>query len=665
MKEKKEFIFLFHEPLNFYFRVGTSPENVEEFYQHSLSEENIKKLSQAGVRSQRLHFYKGFGMKFEKKSFQETVEKANLLRKYKMKVSVYIGGTISKETFPVEVPEVEKWWMKDQAGNPITYGHFELHRVYPCLNSEEYFNYLKQILEFAVKEVKAEEIFFDNQVLKQEPASCHCHHCRRAFTLFLKQKYSRTEFYQRYGHPYVERIEPPFWTSVNPPGKVRIISNPALQDWVDFRCQTTANFFKKATTFIKNLNPQIAVGYNIKGIMGCNRAFDAGIDHNRLKGTMDFIVVDQGERLERREEGNIVSEIRSYKMGRSLNWGVSPGHRERTLNIIQYMVFNPHPYLKGFGYLWGIDECKIQPDPIYYPFFKKYQEKYFFKTESLKEIAIWRTYASLAYNCELPHLSTLLFEQFLIENNYLFDIIFDTNLEEIFKYQVIILANQECLTEKQIDYLLNFVQRGGGLIFTEFTGVYNGWRRERKQSLFELFFKEKFLERHNWFSTELPSLRDFPVEEKKANFGKGKVFYLREIVPKILPQIPSTSNVIYPSSYWYPPLNSANLKKALAWTTPRPFTLQVNSSPGLVIEFLKKQRKSLYLLHLINTRKDAEKRKMKNIRVKLNYLQLKEITFLSPFEKEEKRIPFKKRGNETTFTIPQLKTYGLAVLKTA
>ena len=48
---------------------------------------------------QRLKFFKGVGLTLEKKSIQETIEAARIMRKHNLMVSVYVGGTIFTHYF--------------------------------------------------------------------------------------------------------------------------------------------------------------------------------------------------------------------------------------------------------------------------------------------------------------------------------------------------------------------------------------------------------------------------------------------------------------------------------------------------------------------------------------------------------------------------------------
>ncbi len=61
----------------------------------------------------------------------------------------------------------------------------------------------------------------------------------------------------------------------------------------------------------------------------------------------------------------------------------------------------------------------------------------------------------MAYNNDRPYQSTFLFEQSLIQVKS-FDVIFDAQLKNIDRYKVLVLANQECLTNEQQELVRSF-----------------------------------------------------------------------------------------------------------------------------------------------------------------------------------------------------------------
>lgn len=345
-----------HEPLMFLRRRGGLDVQAEQDYLRYHTEENVQRIASTGLEMSRLlHFYKGFGLAAESAEMARTVELARLFHQHGMKVAVYIGGTMFRDTFFVETPEARQWVRVDQSGQPVTYGEHQTARYFACLNQPGYVEYLKRVLRKAVVEVKTDRIFFDNFTLYSEPDSCHNEACKREFRRWLERKYDTRARTERFGFADMSAIEPPLWNGYNQPSTLGAIDDPLLQEWVDFRCWTITHYYRQLYDYIKSLNPAVSVGINIKGVMGRNRAFHDGIDHTRLAEIGDWFELDPGFAAGISRSGALVSEIRSYKLGQAL---ATPFdfEAETPLRIAEYMAFNFQKETPGFGWNGGFRE---------------------------------------------------------------------------------------------------------------------------------------------------------------------------------------------------------------------------------------------------------------------------------------------------------------------
>ena len=654
----EEIVWPKNEPLMFERRRGRCPTNVEELYEKAHSEENIKKMAKVGIDLlPRVHYYKGFGFETEREEIEKTRKLVELCHKYGIRIGVYIGGTIFIETFFLEKPEAKDWIQRDQDGNPVTYSGYGTYRYLPCYNSEEYLEYLKKVIKYAIEELKVDSIFFDNPGIgKPEPQSCHCPRCVKKFREFLREKYDDETLKKRLGFTVLEGVFPPRYDVFNQPWTMKRIDDPLRQEWIDFRCQVKADFYRKLYRYIKELNPSVSVSLNIKGIYGKNRAFREAIDHPRFVGACDSIVMDSGVSAGLTEDGVLVSEIRSFKAARTLNLTVdSPPGRGGKVEWAVAMAFNRHYYgdFSSFAY---------HPDPEtlhYYDFFKEHEDLYV-DTENIADVAILRSFASMAYNNFDTHLSTILFEQTLIQSKIPFDIIFDENLKDLSKYSVLVLANQESLSDAQLERIQNFVKKGGGLIATESTSLYDEWRRKRPQyGLADLFGFRKPEEAHKTMN----------------HYGDGRVVYIPKIVPSrrvpsrqwtptiILETVEQSGYVTIQPDQWRLPENWSELVEAVEWAGKNNLSLKVHAPLTVVAEILKKEKKNQIILHLINF---DDKHLLKEVYVDLKVpaeKNVKEIRVLSPDVKETESLEYIKNGDKISFIVPELKVYDLILIQ--
>ncbi len=104
--------------------------------------------------------------------------------------------------------------------------------------------------------------------------------------------------------------------------------------------------------------------------------------------------------------------------------------------------------------------------------------EYFKETETIADVAILRSYASIAHSTGETRYSTILFEQTLIQRQIPFDIIFNNQLKDLSKYSVLVLADQESLSDEQTSLIRDYVNRGGGLVATGNTSLFTEWRRQ-------------------------------------------------------------------------------------------------------------------------------------------------------------------------------------------
>src|SRR5262249_59767884 len=92
------------------------------------------------------------------------------------------------------------------------------------------------------------------------------------------------------------------------------------------------------------------------------------------------------------------------------------------------------------------------------------------------DVAVLRSFASVEFNPAEGLVGATLFEQSLIQARVPFDIILHGHLADLGSYKVLVLANQDALSDAQLDRIRSFVQSGGGLVATGASSVHNQWR---------------------------------------------------------------------------------------------------------------------------------------------------------------------------------------------
>ncbi len=646
-----------HEPLLFYLRRGRRAEDWPQTYERQHDPDNIRRMAEAGVRSGRLHFYKGLGLSLEMPEIEKSRRMADLMHQLGMKVSVYVAGTMFIESLYRELPEAEQWEQRDQDNIPVPYSDTQTYRHFACPNEPAYRAYMKKVLDIAIDRIKTDEIFFDNVFLQAEPKSCRCPRCTKAFTEFLARKYPAGQAATlRFGYPDASFVKVNKWYYFNRPESLQTIDDPVLQEWTAFRAESLARACADFHDYIKAKNPKIAVGFNLKGIYGTNRIWRNAVYHPLFRGKIDFSCFDVGgmnARLDAKT-GAMVSEIRSYKLARTVGFAYQEGGGP--LDFAVHMAFNSQKLVPGFGYAGGPSaegaERLFTPEA---EFFREYNERYYTDTASVADVAVLRTWPSMAYSIVGTLVPTILVEQVLIQHKVPFDIISDGEIDKISRYGAVVLAGQECLSKKWVDRLTEYVRGGGSLIFTGNTADYNEFRETRAVNPL------------------------FTLAESAGAAGKGKVIYIPRVgnVPAGRGSRRGSSVAGDETDLEGPRLAAGGMFPATSWTLPSnheeifrtvsgslPHGLSVTSSAPLttVMELVKHPKSGATIAHFVNfdrvrpvppfevrVRKPADR-------------SVKSVTLLSPDYDDPMVLMRTEDGGYIRFTVPGLNLYAMIVI---
>jgi len=630
-------------------RRGGSPVTMEEDYMRGDSEEAMRKLKEMGVTLVILHFYKGFGLEAEKDHMDQARRTAELVHKYGMRVGVYVGSTIAYETFLIEKPEAEKWFVPDFLGRPVFYADQTFRkRVY--FMHPEYREYMKRVLTIAEKEFHADLIHFDNTSMQAEPAIFQHPMAIEDFRKFLKAKYTPEQLKQRLGFSETRYILPPKYE--RPLGA---INDPLFQEWADFRCAQLAAYYAELEALLRSLNPEVAVESNPhSGISGRNTIWEQGVDYPRLLAHMDAVWTEEGDPAGVTADGILVSRIRTFKMASILNntlFVANGGKNGNTLQLAESMAFNRQCLGDFGGTLAGYDLPRDQQE--YINFYRRNFEHYK-DVDNIADVAVLHSFASMGYNNDRPAVSTMLFEQALIQAKVPFDLIFDDNLKDLSKYRVLVLADQECLNDEKLDLIRKFVSRGGGLVASDLSTLFTEWRLRRPTfGLQDLFHAAPpKLGRRGEVEFTVTS----PV---RSQFGKGRVVYIPEVRPSIL----KPTGARMTSQYWKLPENWKELIDSVRWAAG-PLSLEVKAPLTVVAEPMERKAAGEMLVHLVNYGR-ANTPSVSNIEVDLRLPQGKKVSkvkVLSPDGGIEREVSFTEREGRVRFVVPRLDTYTLAVV---
>jgi hypothetical protein len=624
--------------------------DVAQNWKEERTEASVRALKEAGVNLVITNLHKGFGLQTEAGEIEATRLYTRLAHEFGIRVGGYVGGTLMYETLFEEEPGAREWVQRDEYGHPSYYFGDQTFRYVACHNNPDYHAFLEKVLRLGIEDLKLDLIHFDYFAWPAEPRSCHCQYCRQGFQRFLNSRYANpTRALKRFGFSRIKGIVPPPYNDVQAgPLPFRDVHNPVMQEWAMFRAASLATRFAEFEQFIHRLNPEVALEGNPNLNFARNLGFTQGVDVAQLLEHGD-IVWSEGHNDARFTEGRIVSRVRAFKsvrvMGKSLfvytggRYAAKPPASPPELLLAEAMAFNG----ANLGMVGDLsrDGVNLTPAAHRYVRFFLQRAKDLTETDSAAEVAVLRSFPAIEFNPAACNVSTILFEQTLLQSQTPFDIVFNRHLAKLGRYKVLVLANQDALSDAELVAIQRFVADGGGLVATGETSLRNEWRQRRERyGLRDLF------------GFDLP-----PGRAVRRVSGKGRVAFLPAIEPSIAPPV-AQGAYDFDNKYWAAPRNASELVEAVRWASGG-LSIEVQAPVSVATELVHLRRKTQMLLHLINFDVSNTASPL-SVRFRApSGSSIGEIGWESPDE-DGTVTPLVKNGPaEANITISKLRIYGL------
>ena len=642
-----------HEPYLFIMRRGGQSLNAREIFDYQQSEEAIRLLKDQGVEVFHTHLYKGFGMVAEKPEMEDTVRVAGIVHRLQMKIDTYIQwGSLMYETFFAEEPRAERWIQRDALGQPLMleYGYQQSFRYLPCFSNQEYIDYLKKVVLYAITEVKTDFIHFDNFDWNSEPDSCHCDSCKTGFRKYLRTKYSLEERRARFGFENIDYVNPPLWNQSNRPESLSVISDPAFQEWIEYRCQTIAGALEQMVTLIRSFSPEIAVEVNCGGLLGENSPWNSGTDHSRLLKLTQAFWDESDPQPEYLPDGRLITAIRTYKVARTYRNIVLSYSSVNETAMAECLAFNQ---TIGFAGVNPLSATMVK----YISFYRRHRDLYV-GTKDVASVAILRSHPSITYNNQAAGLSAILVEQALIQAKIPFHLIFDEHLRDLSlaMCKVLVLPDSECLSDEQLDWIRRYVKAGGGLVVTEQAGLYDSWRRQRVNPGLEGLVDGQ-VQAAGHRTVEAAARTAVGMSARKK-FGQGRVAYFPEIeFDGPLP--PAQPYFVMSSEFLKRPKNWKELEGAIYWVAQDDIPLRILGPDFLGANLVEQPERRRRLIHLVNY-SASDVPSIENIEVRCAVPEGRPATAVRLYSTDSDAhdaLNFQTQDSKALFTVPKLNRY--------
>ncbi len=353
------------------------------------------------------------------------------------------------------------WFCRDKEGNPIT----SQGRYFSCVNSDYYKKYIPEVLEEIIERYGPDGFSDNSWKGLNRNTICYCDNCKKQF-----KEYS--------GQDLPEKVD---W------------NNPIYRDWIrwSYKCRTdnwrlfndtARKYGGEDCLWFGMMNADIeesAVSFmNLKELCAISKAvfsdhqsrrFESGFQQNSMNGSL-FQLASNENIIVPESMANYVRGKRSFRLA------ANP-MEETKMWIMEGFAGGISPW---FHHISGGQHDKRQFDiPVSLFAWHAENDEYLYDRETLADVAV--IWSQLNYDfygrdqvkerCSAPWRGIT---QALSKARIPF---MPINIDDIDKYvariNTMILPDLAIMTDKQIDTVCNYLDKGGNLILSGITGTLN------------------------------------------------------------------------------------------------------------------------------------------------------------------------------------------------
>jgi hypothetical protein len=484
-----------HEPLAFYRRENRSMAGVaanalwlSDWYSKVRSPKVLKELAATGSNLIYINFAKGAAGDEQFEDLAGARELVKNCHSLGIRVLAYVQFA-SKHI--EEFPEAEQWRAIHADGSGRTYGG-TYYRGITCPLKPGYVDYLKSLVRKAVVDFGIDGVFLDNCYYD----GCHCEHCQQAFSDYVRSNFP--DPLQELGIVSLDNIRIPEVRSDE-----QVVTERLHQAWLDWRVGIVSSVCEELRNYTRELNPEALFSGNII-YPRFNNWHLRGVDVYNYIRLFD-IPYAEGHNFPRWEDGIAVNNAPPMIMACGAGTNLLPGvwlpgtvlpttADQIELHLGESLAYGGHVTaaiwalrMKGRKYAASADELS---DPYFsrpeikqtwtsYNSFMLEHEKLYAGSDLTTTLAVYHSEKSMAYDFSTAYPAFINATQGLLQNQLPFDILFSQDIERLGNYKALLVCSQRCLSQSEIDSFDAFVKRGGTLIVTGESGLFDQQRRER------------------------------------------------------------------------------------------------------------------------------------------------------------------------------------------
>ena len=492
-----------HEPYTMYRRVGARCTGgaqggalwLRDWFRWWDSDDCPRLMEELGLNWVLSRFYKGMGWEEEKKDFPNVKRFVGNCHKHGVRAVAYIQySTFYPETIGREVRDIGSWAAQDALGRPYRYCGMYF-RLEPCPNNPDFEEYLKKLIRIALVEGGFDGVFFDNAYVQ----GCFCPRCEELFRSHLRELPNPVD---RFGYDDMSgfglpRLEPgPVFRWTVPWGEVR---DPLLQEFNYWRSKRYTSQFMRLRDYAHSVKPGCVFAANICPYRAPYTVGNKSVDMTEFPKCFD-LVMGQVNNCPHVEGDVVVSRVRDLKYAREFaatyfaSCDGAAGDEENEIEdtyllpLLEDLVFGGVPADRTV-----MAPCPEKPEFVNHARLERRRpllaafNAFAKANRGLFAARDWMPVRFLVSQPAMMHSqvsfdSLMAAEEAALRGHVPFGYSISTAddlLPHAADAEVMVVANQTCLSDAQVGALVDYAKKGGRLVCTGESGRYDEWNRQR------------------------------------------------------------------------------------------------------------------------------------------------------------------------------------------
>lgn len=271
-----------------------------------------ERMEELGLNALHSRFYKGMGWACEEKDFPNVKRFVGNCHRHGVTALAYVQfATLYHETMQREISDLKDWQQIDDRGQPNIWNGYDC-RSMPCITCEAWQAYMEKIIVLALTEGGFDGIMLDNCFC----LACYCDRCERLFREHIAA-IPAAEREERFGFadmPGVRQPRPQHYEYMPEPPPPKDIKDPIEQEWIRWRVATMNKVVRRFADAAHRAKPDAIVSANPHPFRCLRQAKRLSLEMVSLAGELDLLMMQSANFPSVSSNGTIFNRVRDLKL---------------------------------------------------------------------------------------------------------------------------------------------------------------------------------------------------------------------------------------------------------------------------------------------------------------------------------------------------------------